>query len=114
MNRQFFLLLALILVALMFYIRLYIEPTSWINVWGIYFFVVPVLFLLSIKFIGEQVDYRYPIIYTVGVLISILLYRGDWVDNYIIHRILATLFGTFVSILIYLWIKRYYNLRNRI
>lgn len=114
MNRQFFLLVALILAALIFYIRLCIEPTSWINVWGIYFFVVPVLFLLSIKFIGEQVDYKYPIIYTVGVLISILLYRGNWVDNYVIHKILATLSGTFVSILIYLWIKRSYNLKNRI
>lgn len=114
MNRQLFLLFALILATLMFYIRSCVESTSWINIWGIYFFVIPVLFLLSIRFIGKEVDYKYPTIYTFGVLISILLYRGDWADSYIIHRVLATLSGTFVSILIYLCIKKKYNERNEI
>lgn len=106
MNKYFFSLLVVILVVLMFDIRFRVEPTSWVNVWGIYFFIVPVLSFLSIILFREQVNYKYSIMYSLGVLISILLYRGSWVDNYIIHKIIATLSGTFVSILIYLWIKR--------
>ena len=107
MNRYFFFVLALILVTLIFYVKICVEATSWMNRWGIYFLIIPILSFLSIKLTGEQV----PIMYTLGALISILLFRGNWMDNYILDKITALLFGTFVSILIYSWMKNKTNWR---
>ncbi len=106
MYKYFFTLLVFVLAAVIFYVKSRVEPASWVNIWGIYFFIVPFLSFLSIILFRDQFDYKYSIMYALGVLISILLFRGNWADNYVMYKIIATLSGAFVSFLIYLWTKR--------
>jgi len=108
MNKQIvFLLLAFFLLALIFGIRFCIaESSSWLSNWVAYFFIVPMLLFFSAALLGEKLNCTYLIAYTVGIIISILLVKGNWADNYVLQKLVASISGAIISFIIYtVWLQ---------
>jgi hypothetical protein len=91
----------------MFGIKFYCpESALWLNDWGIYVLPVPTLLFLSAAF-SNNFTITHLLAFAIGTVISILLVRGNWHENYVLQKIAATILGTSISIVIYsLWLKK--------
>jgi hypothetical protein len=107
MNKIISLLFALLLALLIFIIRFYFSNSvAWLSNWGIYLLIIPVLFFLATALFREMSNSKFLIAYTAGVIISILLTRESWIDTYVLQKVIATIFGTLISLLLYYIIKK--------
>ena len=99
-------LFVILLIASICYIRFYTVSTIWLSEWGIYTLLVPALMFLAATF-EKKFNYKYLIATTMGVLTTVLLTTGDWVDRYIIQKAAATILGALVSgAICFLWTKK--------
>lgn len=103
MKNIIYLGIALVLAAILFYIRFFVSPNSWLSNWGSYLFVVPLLYFLFSAITRWEINLKFIAILTIGVTLPILMVRGNWSENYVLLKIIATFSGTLFSCLIYFW-----------
>ena len=97
-----FFLIASLLLALILCVRFCVaEPNSWFSNWGTYFFIVPMLLFFSAALLSKTYNSKYLAAYTLGVIISVILIRGNWADNYVLQKLIATISGAIISYIIY-------------
>ena len=92
-----YLLFAILLIALICYIRFCTLPETWLSEWGFYALLAPALVFLAAIF-EKKFNYKHLISVTVGILIVVI---GDWADRYIIQKAVATILGALISGAIY-------------
>lgn len=108
MNRKvIFWLITIVLIAIILFVRLYVDASSWMNLWGNYVFLVPTLYFLSSALTNGIFTYKILLAFSIGIMISVSLYRGDWSEGYVLYKIAATLAGTLIAMLIYSRVKQY-------
>lgn len=106
MKRNVFLFIGLAFLVIMFFLRFFLSETSKLHQWGSYLFIIPSLFCISIAIAPLRVGYWHIIIFTIGVVISILLFRGNIFDNLILLKIGATFIGALLSLIFHLWSQK--------
>ena len=106
MNKQIiYLLFAILLIALICYIRFCTLSAMWLNEWGFYALILPALMFLAATF-EKKINYKHLIAITMGVLIGVSV-NTNWEYNHIAQKVAATILGALISGAIYvLWIKK--------
>ena len=102
-----FLLLAFFLLTLMLGFRFCVaDPLS---IWGTYFLIIPVALFFSAALFGEKLNYTHLNAFMTGVIISAFLGKGSWADSYVLQRLIASVLGAIISVIIFIvWLKKKY------
>ena len=91
-----YLLFAILLIALICYIKFCTVSAMWLKEWGVYALLAPILVFLAATF-EKKFNYRHLISVTAGILIGVLSNIGDWADRHIIQKAVATILGALIS-----------------
>jgi hypothetical protein len=70
------------------------------SAWGIYFFILPAFSLVVSALSPKTVLYKTLIFTTIGILLGIVLTTGNWIENYVFEKIIASILGSIFSVLI--------------
>jgi hypothetical protein len=101
-KKVLFILLACVLTTTLVVLRAIDFPDgTWLyyfSTWGIYFFILPISFLVLSTLSKKQTHYKLLIFITIGILSGLILTRGNYIENYVFLKIITTISGALVAI----------------
>ena len=88
------------------YFRFITIDVNFMSNWGLYFFIVPLVFSFALLFSKKETLLKLLLGVSIGGIITIMLYRGSWTEGFVLLKLLAFISGIALSYVEYFFVKK--------